>query len=262
MQRASRMPALFIGHGSPMNAIESTAASRGWRALAARLPQPRAIVAVSAHWYRPGTAVTVNAEPRTIHDFGGFPRALYEVEYRAPGAPDLALRLRSLLQPVDVALDESWGLDHGTWSVLCHMYPDADVPVVQLSIDSGREARFHYQLGQALAPLRDEGVLLLGSGNVVHNLRRYDWGAGDGPGQDWAQRFEQQVQILIGNGDDDTLVDYVGLGPDAQLSIPTPEHYLPLLYVLGSRRPDDRPGFPVQGIQGGSVSMLSVELGA
>lgn len=261
MQKTERIPALFIGHGSPMNAIENTVYSRQWRALAARLPRPRAIVAISAHWYRPGTAVTVNARPRTIHDFGGFPRDLYEVQYPAPGAPDLALRLRTLLEPVETTLDDGWGLDHGTWSILCHMYPEADVPVVQLSIDSDRAPSFHLAIGRSLAQLRDEGVLLLGSGNVVHNLRRYDWSGADGAGQDWALRFEEQVQSLIEAGEHDALVEYTGLGPDAKLSIPTPEHYLPLLYVLGGRRADDRVRFPVKGVQGGSVSMLSVELG-
>jgi 4,5-DOPA dioxygenase extradiol len=261
---ASDLPALFLGHGNPMNAIRDTPYARAWRALGARLPRPRAVLAVSAHWYVQGSAVTVSAAPRTIHDFGGFPDELYRVQYPAPGDPALARRVRDLLAPVKVTLDDAWGLDHGAWSVLRHLYPEADVPVVQLSIDAAQPPAFHYALGRALAPLRAEGVLIVGSGNLVHNLRRYDWsgqkaGQGAQP-QDWAARFEQQAKALIVAGDHAPLIDYRGLGADALLAIPTPEHYLPLLYVLGSQGPADAVGFPVEGIEGGTVSMLAVEL--
>ena len=176
VDRKARMPALFLGHGNPLNALMDNAYTRAWRELGARTPRPRAVLAISAHWYVPGTAVTIAEAPRTIHDFGGFPRALYEVRYPAPGDPELARRVQRMLAPLAVALDESWGLDHGTWSVLRHVYPDADVPVVQLSIDESRPSSFHYDIGRRLAPLREEGVLIVGSGNIVHNLHAYAWG--------------------------------------------------------------------------------------
>jgi 4,5-DOPA dioxygenase extradiol len=254
------LPALFLGHGNPMNAIRHTPYSRAWQSIGARIPRPRAVLAVSAHWYVAASAVTVSAAPRTIHDFGSFPDELYRVQYPAPGDPALARRVRELLAPVDVALDDTWGLDHGTWSVLRHLYPEADVPVVQLSIDARQPPAFHFAVGQALAPLRAEGMLIVGSGNVVHNLREYDWsGQGTGP-HAWATRFEQEARTLILAGEHGPLIDYRRLGPDAMRAVPTPEHYLPLLYVLGSRSPGDQVRFPVEGIEGGTVSMLAVEL--
>ncbi|HEX5352906.1 MAG TPA: 4,5-DOPA dioxygenase extradiol [Rhodanobacteraceae bacterium] len=256
-----RMPTLFVGHGNPMNAVQDTVWSRAWSALGKRLPKPRAVLSVSAHWYLPGSAATAMAQPRTIHDFGGFPRELFEVQYPAPGDPSLAERLRGLLAPVAIRADHSWGLDHGTWSVLRHIFPGADVPVVQLSIDETQPSVFHHELGKRLAPLRDEGILLLGSGNVVHNLHTYAWGRHPVQPFDWAARFEATVRELIRNGDHRALVDYASLGPDAELSIPTPEHYLPLLYVLGASGKDDAAGFPAAGMDGGSISMLSVQLG-
>jgi len=256
------LPAIFLGHGSPMNAIESNAYSEAWRRMGERIPTPRAVVSVSAHWFVRGTAVTASPFPRTIHDFGGFPEEIYRVEYPAPGDPALASQIAELLTPVDVKLDPSWGLDHGTWSVLRHVFPGADVPIVQLSIDATRPAAFHFELGRSLAALRREGILLVGSGNVVHNLRRYDWaGASPGP-QPWASRFEAQVRSLIAAREYESLVDYERLGPDAMLAIPTAEHFLPLLYVLGSELPGDEASFPVKGIEGGSISMLAVELAA
>jgi len=258
----NRQPAIFFGHGNPMYAIQENAYTAAWRQMGERLPRPRAVLAVSAHWFVPGCAVTVSMTPRTIHDFGGFPDELYRVQYPAPGDPALAARVKELLAPIEVTLDDDWGLDHGTWSVLRHVYPDADVPVVQVSIDARQPAAFHYALGQALAPLREEGVLIAGSGNVVHNLRRYDW-SGQGTGTyDWAARFEQKTRELIQAGDHAALVHYSALGADATLSIPTPDHYLPLLYVLGSQIPGDTVSFPVAGIEGGSISMLAVELSA
>jgi len=225
-----------------------------------RIPAPRAVVSVSAHWFIRGTAVTASPSPRTIHDFGGFPEELYQVEYPAPGDPALAARIAELLAPLDVGLDHSWGLDHGTWSVLRHVFPAADVPIVQLSIDASQPAAFHFGLGRSLAALRREGILLVGSGNVVHNLRRYDWTGTDSEAQPWAARFEERVRSIVVSGNHEALIDYRQLGPDAMLAVPTAEHYLPLLYVLGSELPGDEISFPVEGIEGGSISMLAVEL--
>ncbi len=263
MTAAAVRPAIFFGHGNPMNALETNAYTEGWRAIGRTLPRPRAILAVSAHWFVPGTRVTTAAAPRTIHDFGGFPRALYEVRYGAPGDPALADRVAGLLAPTAVWPDEEWGLDHGTWSVLVHAFPEADVPVVQLSIDETQPAAFHRDLGRRLAPLRDEGVLVVGSGNLVHNLHAYAWGrpAVQPEPFDWALRFETEARARIARGQADRLVAYEEMGRDAHLSAPTPEHFLPLLYVLGLRRPDDAVTFPVEGWDGGSVSMLTVRVG-
>ena len=256
-----RMPAVFLGHGNPMNAISKNSYTEAWASLGRSIPRPKAVLAISAHWYVPGTAVTAMARPRTIHDFGGFPQELYHVEYPAPGGPELARRVRDLLAPVPVGLDDGWGLDHGAWSVLTHIFPEADIPVVELSLDERQPSRFHYGLGNRLAPLRDEGVLVLGSGNLVHNLEAYAWGRRRVPPYDWALRFEDLVRDRLLRGDDTSLVAYDGLGEDAALSIPTPDHYLPLLDILGLRGPDDRVTFPVEGVDGGSVSMLAVRIG-
>jgi 4,5-DOPA dioxygenase extradiol len=255
------MPAIFFGHGNPMNAIDVNTYTKAWSRLKETFPRPKAILSVSAHWYGAGTLLTAMDAPRTIHDFSGFPRELFEFEYPAPGDPEFAKRVRELLAPVPAALDDRWGLDHGTWSVLCHLYPDADVPVVQLSIDEIKPASFHFELGRRLAPLREEGVLLIGSGNVVHNLHAYAWGRHPTEPFDWAVRFEQRVRGSLLAADDATLVGYESLGRDAKLAAPTPDHYLPLLYVAGSRHADDPVTFPVEGIDGGSVSMLTAKLG-
>lgn len=244
-----------------MNAIEDNAWTERWSAIGRELPRPRAVLAISAHWYVPETAVTAAEQPRTIHDFGGFPRALFEVRYPAPGDPALAERVAELLGPLPVRRDTEWGLDHGTWSVLCRVFPEADVPVIQLSIDETQPATFHYEAGKLLGPLRDEGVLVLGSGNLVHNLHAYAWGRHPVEPFDWALRFESKARALMRDGHDASLVDYEALGPDARLSIPTPEHYLPLLYVLALRRPAEPIAFPVEGVDGGSISMLSVRVG-
>ena len=254
------LPAIFFGHGNPLNALQANAFTNGWRELGQRTPRPRAILAISAHWFVTGTRVTANKAPRTIHDFGGFPRELYEVQYPAPGDPALARRVQSLLAPLPVLLDESWGLDHGTWSVLRHAYPQADVPIVQLSIDEGQPAAFHFELGHRLAPLRAEGVLIVGSGNLVHNLHTYAWGRHLPEPYDWAARFETLARRHLLSGDYHALVEYETLGKDALLAIPTPDHYLPLLYVIGTRQPDDGMSFPVEGVDGGSISMLCVEV--
>ena len=255
------MPALFFGHGNPMNALSKNAYTDGWAAIGNSIPRPKAVIAVSAHWYVPATAVTSMSAPQTIHDFGGFPRELYQVRYPAPGDPSLASRVRDLLSPVPVELDERWGLDHGTWSVLCHVFPQADVPVIQLSIDETQPPEFHYQIGKRLAPLRDEGVLIMGSGNLVHNLHTYAWGSHRVEPFDWAVRFEELARELLLQGEDAPLVRYERLGRDARLSVPTPEHYLPLLYVIALRRAGEQVSFPVEGVDGGSVSMLTVRIG-
>jgi 4,5-DOPA dioxygenase extradiol len=254
-------PAIFLGHGNPMNALLRNAYTEAWRRLGDAMPRPNAILAVSAHWYVPESGVTAMSAPRTIHDFGGFPRELYQVRYPAPGDPDLARRIQRLLAPTPVALDDRWGLDHGTWSVLSHVYPGADVPVVQLSIDETQPASFHYELGKRLAPLRDEGVLVVGSGNIVHNLHAYAWGQHPAEPYEWAVRFERQAREMLLAGDHAPLVDYEGLGRDATLSIPTPDHYLPLLYVIATAQAGEPVSFPVEGVDGGSVSMLAVQVG-
>jgi len=243
-----------------MNALSKNAYTEAWRLIGETTDKPRAILSISAHWYVPGTGVTISTAPRTIHDFGGFPRELYEVQYPAPGDPDLARRLQKMLAPMPVTLDYSWGLDHGTWSVLKHVYPAADVPIVQLSIDESRPPSFHFEIGRKLAELRSDGVLIVGSGNLVHNLEAYAWGRHVQDPYDWALRFERETKALLLSGDHKPLIDYEKLGPDALLSIPTPDHYLPLLYVIGARRHEDVVTFPVEGIDGGSISMLSVQL--
>ena len=258
---ATRLPAIFFGHGNPMNALASNGWTRAWSALGAELPRPRAVLAVSAHWYLPGTYVTAMRAPRTIHDFGGFPNELYEVQYPAPGDPALAARVQELLAPAGVLRDDHWGLDHGTWSVLVHVYPKADVPVVQLSIDETQPPGYHYEFGRRLAPLRDEGVLIVGSGNVVHNLHAYAWGRHPARQFDWAVRFEAQTRALLDRGEHEPLIDYEELGNDALLSVPTPEHYLPLLYVIATQRNGEPVSYPVEGGDGGSISMLSVRVG-
>ena len=252
---------MFLGHGNPMNALQTNDWTRGWAALGSTLPRPRAVLAISAHWYITGTAVTAMDSPRTIHDFGGFPRELFAVRYPAPGDAALAARVQQLLAPLPVSADSTWGLDHGTWSVLCHLFPQADVPVVQLSIDETQPPSFHYALGVRLQPLRSEGILLLGSGDIVHNLHAYAWGRHPQAPYDWALRFEGQVREALTRGDHAPLIDYATVGRDALLAVPTPEHYLPLLYVMGASLPGEAVSFPVEGMDGGSVSMLAVQFG-
>lgn len=257
------MPVIFFGHGNPMNAISTNGFTNAWADIGKRLPRkPKAVLCVSAHWNIPAVAVTAMETPRTIHDFGGFPKELFAVEYPAAGSPELAARTAELIGG-DVLSDTShWGLDHGTWSVLVHVLPDADIPVIQLSIDETQPARFHYDLGKKLGPLRDEDVLVIGSGNLVHNLHTYSWGKHDVEPFDWALRFEEKARELIAAGDHEPLIEYESrLGRDAMLSAPTPEHYLPLLYILGLQRDGEAVEFPVEGFDGGSISMLSVKFG-
>jgi 4,5-DOPA dioxygenase extradiol len=256
-----RLPVIFFGHGNPMNALADNVYTRAWRQICESFARPRAVLCVSAHWYVPYTAVTGMQSPRTIHDFGGFPRELFEFEYPAPGSPDIAAEVRDLISPA-VKLDDAWGLDHGSWSVLCHCYPDADVPVIQLSIDETLTAQEHYRLGASLAPLRDQGVLIVGSGNLVHNLHAYGWGRHAVEPYDWAVRFEQEARAWMLAGDHQPLINYEQLGKDAMLAAPTPDHYLPLLYVLGAQLPGDQVSFPIEGVDGGSISMLSVQIGS
>ena len=255
------LPAIFFGHGNPMNALLKNEYTDAWKRLGQTMVRPKAILSISAHWFVTETGVTIATAPRTIHDFGGFPRELYQVEYPAPSDPQLARRVQKLLVPVPVQLSQIWGLDHGTWSVLRHLYPDADIPVVQLSIDESRPALFHYELGRKLAPLREEGVLIAGSGNLVHNLHAYAGGRHVPDPYDWAIRFEKEARELLLAGDHMRLVKYEALGRDARLSIPTPDHYLPLLYVIGTRQQGEPVIFPVEGMDGGSISMLTAQVG-
>ena len=247
-------PAVFFGHGSPMNALDSNRYTKAWRAIGTAARAPRAILCISAHWYIAGTAVTAMAWPPTIHDFGGFPQALFDMRYPAPGDPLLAARVRDLLAPLPVALDQEWGLDHGAWSVLVHAFPEAGIPVLQLSIDYRQPPQFHYDLGRRLGVLRDEGIMIAGSGDVVHNLRAMRQQRG---GFDWAARFNDHVRDCLARRDHAPLIDYPGAGADARQSVPTPEHYLPLLYVLGAQRDGDVLAIATDGLEMGSISMLS-----
>jgi 4,5-DOPA dioxygenase extradiol len=253
------MPALFVGHGSPMNALADNRSTQVWRQLGKTLPRPEAILMISAHWYVHGVAVTTDDAPETIYDFSGFPRALYEFRYAAQGDRRLADRVKDLLRPLDVKSD-SRGLDHGAWSILAHFYPQADVPVVQLSIDRTQPQQFHYDIGRHLAVLRDEGILVMASGNVVHNLRMLNW-AEPKSACDWALRFEQVVRDRLIERDHPALIDYLRLDRDAALAVPTPDHYVPLLYIAATQRDDEPVSFPVAGIEMGSLSMLSVVVG-
>ena len=255
------LPIAFIGHGSPMNTLEDNPFTQAWRRFGASVPQTKAVLMISAHWYTRGTHVTAMQTPKTIHDFGNFPKPLFDFQYPAPGDPALAQRVAKLLQPMQVGLDQQWGLDHGAWSILAHIFPDANIPVVQLSIDATQPAQFHYDLGRRLVPLRDEGVLIVGSGNVVHNLGIMDWRT-QNRAFDWAERFNGIVKNHLMEPDHSGLIHYERLGDDAKLSIPTAEHYLPLLYVTGAQTESDKLSVLSDGIFGGSISMLSVELGS
>jgi 4,5-DOPA dioxygenase extradiol len=259
---ARRMPILFIGHGSPMNAIEDNTWSRGFRALGALLPRPKAILSVSAHWYRPGTFLTGNAQPETIHDFGGFPDQLFQMQYPAPGDSALANRVVRLLGAERAGVRDDWGLDHGTWSVLHHLRPAADVPVVQLSLDTQLPPMAHVDLARALAPLRDEGVLIMGSGNATHNLRyaMTSSARGDVSTPEWAAGFDAEVEKAASQHDAAYLARAIE-SEAGRMSHPTLDHFLPLLYALGAATPSDQVSFPVAGFDLGSLSMRSVLYG-
>ena len=250
-----KMPALFVGHGSPLNALEDNEFSRAWTEVGKALPTPSAILCISAHWETNGTQVTGMDQPKTIHDFGGFPPELYAMEYPAPGSPELAQLTQASVKKVPVRVDQTWGLDHGTWSVLCRMFPDANIPVVQLSLDQTQAPEFHYALGQELQALRRKGVLIIGSGNIVHNLRRAVFQEG---AYDWAIEFDETIKQLVLSGDHQPIVHYQTLGQAARLAIPTNEHYLPLLYVLALQEKNEQIRFFADRVTFGSLSMRSL----
>lgn len=255
------MPVVFTAHGTPMNAITDNRYRSLWRQWGQALPRPKAILAISAHFYTRGTYVTAMERPPTIHDFYGFPQELFDVQYPAPGDPALAQRVADLLAPTPVGLDmDGWGFDHGTWSVLMHMFPEADIPVVQLSMDGTQPPEYHYQLSRRLRPLRDEGVLVCANGNVVHNLQALNRSE-TSPAADWCERFETAVTDMLLKGDHQGLINYQALGEDARLSVPTPDHYLPLLYAIALQDEGEPVSFPITGSHLHSLSMLSVQIG-
>ena len=258
-----RMPALFVGHGNPMNAIEDNIFTRGFESIAKELPRPNAILCISAHWETRGTFVTAMKQPETIHDFGGFPSRLYEVQYPAPGSPELALAIQQGITSTSVNLTNEWGLDHGCWTVAKFLFPKADIPVIEMSIDYSKPAAFHYQLGKELSALRRKGVIIIGSGNSIHNLRMVDWSNMDtvDSGYDWAIGVNERIRQFITEGDHQSLVNFVKLGKEFKLAIPTPEHFIPLLYTLALQEKDEVPYIFNDHLVAGSLNMMSVKLG-
>jgi 4,5-DOPA dioxygenase extradiol len=256
-------PVLFIGHGSPMNGIEDNVFSQTWAKFGKEIPKPKAVLVVSAHWLTSGTHITAMPNPKTIHDFGGFPDALFAVKYPAPGNPELAEAASKLITTTNVGLDHDWGLDHGTWTVVRHMYPDADIPVLQLSIDYNKPPQYHYDLAKQLKSLRKKGVLIIGSGNMVHNLRMVAWEKLNEPeyGFDWAIEMNAVFKQKIGDNDFKSLIEYEKLNPAAKLAIPTPDHYYPLLYAMALHDDKDDVGFFNDKPVGGSLTMTSVKWG-
>jgi 4,5-DOPA dioxygenase extradiol len=256
-------PVLFIGHGSPMNGIEDNEFSRTWAKFGKEIPKPKAVLVVSAHWLTNGTHVTAMENPKTIHDFGGFPQALFDVQYPAKGDPELAKTTASLIHTTPVGLDHEWGLDHGTWTVVRHMYPEADIPVLQLSIDYSKPAQYHFDLAKQLHDLRKKGVLIIGSGNMVHNLRMVAWDKLQESeyGYDWAIEMNSVFKEKIGNRDFQSLIDYEKLNAAAKLAIPTPDHYYPLIYTLALQEEKDEISFFNDRLVGGSLNMTSVKFG-
>ena len=257
------MPVLFIGHGSPMNGILDNEFSQKWKKLAGEIPTPKAVLVISAHWLSKGTRITAMDFPQTIHDFGGFPQELFDVQYKAPGNPELAKETASIIKSTAVELDHDWGLDHGAWTIIRHMYPEANIPVLQLSIDYTKGPQYHYELANELTSLRKKGVLIMGSGNMVHNLRMVAWDKINEPeyGYDWAKQINTTFKELIRNGTHDKLIKYEQLGKEAALAIPTPEHYWPLLYTLGLKGTKDDVSFFNDKVVGGSLTMTSVLIG-
>ncbi len=257
------MPALFIGHGSPMNGIEDNEFSRRWAAMANQIPTPAAVIVISAHWLTKGTRITAMEFPKTIHDFGGFPDELYTVQYPAPGNPQLANETALLVQNEKVILDHDWGLDHGAWTVVKHMYPHANIPILQLSIDYNKDPKSHFDIAKQLMALRKKGVLIIGSGNMVHNLRLVAWDKlnENEYGYDWAIDMNEKFKSLIKNEEINSLIEYEKLGKEAQLSIPTPEHYIPLLYTLGVKNKKEEVSFFNDKVIGGSLTMTSLKVG-
>lgn len=262
-ENTARMPVVFVGHGSPMNAIEENEFVQGWRNLGKTLPRPKAILVISAHWETRGTYVTAVQKPSTIHDFGGFPKALYDVQYPAPGSPDLAHEAKRTVTNTVVGLDEKWGLDHGAWSVIRRIYPEADIPVVEFSLDYTQGPQYHYNLAQQLSALRNKGVLIMGSGNLVHNLRMVAWDKINEPefGFDWAIAANNKFKKLIQEGNHKDLINYSSLGREVQLSIPTPDHFLPLLYTLALKEQNEAVSFFNDKAVMGSLTMTSVRIG-
>lgn len=258
-----RMPALFVGHGNPMNAIEDNIFTRGFESIAKELPKPNAILCISAHWETRGTFVTAMKQPETIHDFGGFPSRLYEVQYPAPGSPELALAIQQGITSTSVNLTNEWGLDHGCWTVAKFLFPEADIPVIEMSIDYSKPAAFHYQLGKELSALRRKGVIIIGSGNSIHNLRMVDWSNMDtvDSGYDWAIGVNERIRQFITEGDHQSLVNFDKLGKEFKLAIPTPEHFIPLLYTLALQEKDEVPYIFNDHLVAGSLNMMSVKLG-
>jgi len=257
-----KMPVLFLGHGSPMNAIEENEFVLGFRNVGKEIPKPNAVLVVSAHWETKGTFVTAMEKPKTIHDFGGFPEELYKVQYPAAGNPELAKETKSIIKKTEVGLEYNWGLDHGAWSVVKHMYPDADVPVIQLSLDYHQSPEYHFELAKELSPLREKGVLIIGSGNMVHNLMMVDWRRLDEVdyGYDWANEASEKMKKFILSGDHKQLINYQSQGKEFNLAIPTPEHYLPLLYALALKKGNDEVSLFNDKAVGGSLSMTSVKI--
>lgn len=262
-ENGEEMPVLFVGHGSPMNAIEENEFSRTWKELGHRIPEPRAILCISAHWETKGTYVTVSPDPQTIHDFGGFPKELYEVQYPAPGSPELAVEVQQLIQSAEVFPDDRWGLDHGAWSVIRHMYPEAKIPVIEMSMDYTRDPAFHYSLAKELVSLRKKGVLIIGSGNIVHNLRLVSWEHANEPeyGFDWALVAREKLNNLILDNNHQELINYRKLGREIQLAVPGPDHFLPLLYTLALKDNKDNISLFNDKTIMGSLSMTGVRIG-
>jgi 4,5-DOPA dioxygenase extradiol len=261
-ENTPKMPVLFLGHGSPMNAIEENEFVQGFRKVASEIEIPRAILVVSAHWQTKGTEVTAMERPKTIHDFGGFPKELYEIQYPAPGMPQLAADVKNMTKNAEVLLDEKWGLDHGAWTVIRHMYPAADIPVVELSLDYYKHPRQHYELAKELYALRHKGILIIGSGNMVHNLGMVYWQKlNENFGYDWANEANEKMKQLILEGNHQALIDYSKLGRAFGLSIPTPEHYLPLLYALALQDKNEEIEIFNDEPVGGSLTMTSVKIG-
>ncbi|MCX6220044.1 MAG: 4,5-DOPA dioxygenase extradiol [Bacteroidia bacterium] len=260
----AQMPVLFLGHGSPMNAIEENEFVAGWREAGKTIPRPNAILCISAHWETSGTFVTAMEKPLTIHDFGGFPQKLFDMQYPAPGSPELASNVQKIITKTEVGLDQKWGLDHGCWSVVKHLYPAADVPVIQMSLDYYQTPQAHYDLAKELASLRMKGVLIVGSGNIVHNLGRVAWDKLNEPGFafDWATEANETMKKFILNGDHKQLIDYKSHGRAFDLAIPTPEHFLPLLYILALKEEHEEVTIFNDQTVVGSLSMTSVKIGA
>ena len=263
MNNSERMPVLFLGHGNPMNAIEENEFVAGFRQVGKEIPRPNAILCISAHWETPGTFVTAMENPRTIHDFGGFPQALFDVQYPAPGSPQLAKETKSLVTKTSVGMDEKWGLDHGAWTVIKHLYPEADIPVIQMSIDYRQTARWHYDLASELSSLRQKGILIVGSGNIVHNLRMVAWNRLNevGFGYDWAIEANEKMKKGILSGDHEPLINFRLQGRAFDLAVPTPEHYLPLLYTLALQEKSEEVSLFNDHTLGGALSMTSVKIG-